>query len=482
MAILQAIFGFVGKSAGKIISAIFGWAVIALFGQTSPKEHALLSGLVGSAAAWPVLLVGIAFPRIATFVVAFVPLSDRVPTATLRIVWVGLALLVPIIVGTVVAAKAPPGTRREGFVKRTLRGFPITLGISVAFLLMFITVPVLRLLSAARGRADDHVPCITKGDGYDHVVRTIDDILKLNAVEVHRAEPSWWLAGPANVLRRLGGEALRGFMPDNLAYWKGPELELAFYPSDILVRGKKDQTAWMHGYLMETLAHEPCRQTFDPNAQDLERQIRQVWRVYQENPRAHVGSTRLLSRVSDITEELSKIKIAYDEWQIIYRQLLQLARALHGQPQLLEETVTPTEAEMHDPEVPASNEQPLATLSTGDLVAQLTKNSTDLIKKQVELAQAELRTDLKREITAFAGFGVAAASAFAAVNILLVTAVLALAEEVPAWQAGLIVSGAVLVLAVIAGVVGWSKRVKTPLSATQKTLKEDAQWAKERLT
>jgi uncharacterized membrane protein YqjE len=137
---------------------------------------------------------------------------------------------------------------------------------------------------------------------------------------------------------------------------------------------------------------------------------------------------------------------------------------------------------MHEPEIPANNTQPLATLSTGDLVAQLTKNSTDLIKKQVELAQAELRSDLKREITAFAGFGVAAASAFAAINILLVTAVLALAEELPAWQAGLIVSGAVLVFAVLAGVVGWSKRVKTPLSATQKTLKEDAQWAKERLT
>jgi hypothetical protein len=482
MAILQAIFGFIGKSASKIISAIFGWAVIALFGQTSPKEHTLLSGVVASAAAWPVLLVGIAFPRIATFVVAFVPLSDRVPTAILRVVWLGLALAVPIVVGTVVAAKAPPGTPREGFVKRTLRGFPITLGISVAFLLMFVTVPVLRLLSAARGRTDDHVPCITKGEGYEHVVRRIDEILELNAVEARRAEPSWWLAGPANVLRRLGGKALRGFMPDNLAYWKGPELELAFYPSDILVRGKQHQTAWMHGLLLETLAHEPCRQTFDPNAQDLERQIRQVWRVYDENPRAHVGSSRLLSRVSDIAEELSKIKIEYNEWQVIYRQLLQLGRALHGQPQLLEKTMKSTEAAMHEPEIPANNAQPLATLSTGDLVAQLTKNSTDLIKKQVELAQAELRSDLKREITAFAGFGVAAASAFAAINILLVTAVLALAEELPAWQAGLIVSGAVLVFAVLAGVVGWSKRVKTPLSATQKTLKEDAQWAKERLT
>jgi uncharacterized iron-regulated membrane protein len=44
------------------------------------------------------------------------------------------------------------------------------------------------------------------------------------------------------------------------------------------------------------------------------------------------------------------------------------------------------------------------------------------------------------------------------------------------------VSGVVLSLGIVIGLVAWSKRVKTPLSATQKTLKEDAQWAKERLT
>jgi hypothetical protein len=48
MALIQALFAFIGKSAGKILSAVFGWAVIALFGQTSPKQHTLLSGLVGA--------------------------------------------------------------------------------------------------------------------------------------------------------------------------------------------------------------------------------------------------------------------------------------------------------------------------------------------------------------------------------------------------------------------------------------------------
>ena len=45
MAILQALISLIGKSAGKILNAIFGWAVVALFGRSSPKEQIVLSGL-----------------------------------------------------------------------------------------------------------------------------------------------------------------------------------------------------------------------------------------------------------------------------------------------------------------------------------------------------------------------------------------------------------------------------------------------------
>jgi len=43
MAILQALFAAIGRSAGKVLNTIFGWAVIALFGRTQ-REQTLLSG------------------------------------------------------------------------------------------------------------------------------------------------------------------------------------------------------------------------------------------------------------------------------------------------------------------------------------------------------------------------------------------------------------------------------------------------------
>ena len=145
MALLQALLALISKSAGKILNALFGWAVRALFGQTTAREQTFLSVVVAAAVAWPVLLVGIAAPKIAALLLAFVPIPHAVPSWTVRIVWMTLALVIPFAVGIAVATKAPPSDRRESRVLSVLRGFPITVGLAAAFVVMFVSVPVMRL-------------------------------------------------------------------------------------------------------------------------------------------------------------------------------------------------------------------------------------------------------------------------------------------------------------------------------------------------
>ena len=58
----------------------------------------------------------------------------------------------------------------------------------------------------------------------------------------------------------------------------------------------------------------------------------------------------------------------------------------------------------HDP---TPIERPLASTSTGQLVGQLAKETTELVKKEIALAQSELRRDLKREIKMAEGLTVA---------------------------------------------------------------------------
>jgi hypothetical protein len=359
MVILQAIVSLLSKLTGKVLNAIFGWAVVALFGRSSPKQQMLLTGLVGAAAAWPLLLAGIAFPKVAALVLAFVPFSKHLPSLAVRLVWLALALAVPVAVGLVVASKAPPGSPRESFARRVWRGFPITVGIAGAFLLMFLVVPALRVLSMVRGRQDEHVPMLTTGAGYDRVASMIDEILQRHGLEAKRTTPSWWLMAPSRILGALGGAALRGFMPEELAYWLGPGLELALYPSDLLIRGAKAKAAWAHGVLAEGLTRGPGLQTLDAKAQEVEQAIRRVWAELDKADQPNAFSwdaarerAALLPRLGDIALSLAKIAVPYDDWQVLYRETLQLDRALHAKAQLLDSILSQSPAAARAPQLP----------------------------------------------------------------------------------------------------------------------------------
>jgi hypothetical protein len=49
MAFLQAILTLISRSAGKILNAVFGRAVRALFSQPSAKEQPFMTGVVAAA-------------------------------------------------------------------------------------------------------------------------------------------------------------------------------------------------------------------------------------------------------------------------------------------------------------------------------------------------------------------------------------------------------------------------------------------------
>lgn len=120
-------------------------------------------------------------------------------------------------------------------------------------------------------------------------------------------------------------------------------------------------------------------------------------------------------------------------------------------------------------------------LSTRELVAAVTATATELVKQEIELARLELKRDLEAQLAAAIWLGVAAVGALMVLAMLLVTAVFGFANVVAGWGAALIVAGIVAGPTALAALIGWLKLVKNPLETTRKTLKEDLEWAKQRL-
>jgi uncharacterized membrane protein YqjE len=118
--------------------------------------------------------------------------------------------------------------------------------------------------------------------------------------------------------------------------------------------------------------------------------------------------------------------------------------------------------------------------STGELVKQLSNQLSTLIRKELDLAKAELTEKGKVAGVGAGMFGGAGVVGLLALGALTAAVILLLAEGMDAWLAALIVA---LVYAAVAGVLALLGRDRVreatpPAEQTIETVKEDVQWAK----
>ena len=130
---------------------------------------------------------------------------------------------------------------------------------------------------------------------------------------------------------------------------------------------------------------------------------------------------------------------------------------------------------------PGPAQEDLRERPFGELLKQLSEETTRLVHQEIELAKAEL-TQKGRQAGMGAGlFGAAGAIGFLALAALTTCFILALDAVMPAWLAALIVAVVYAAAAAVLALRG-RERVKQAIppmpEQTIETVKEDVQWAK----
>jgi hypothetical protein len=301
-------------------------------------------------------VLGAFAPRVATFVLTFVPLPKGLSSEWVRAGWIAAVVLVPIVVGVVFSRRARRAARRESAPVRLLRGLPITVGIASAVLVALVSVPLRKLVAIVRRQRDDHVPLVVEPDAYHAVARDVERALAGRFV-LTPSTTGWAERAPSSILRVLGGPAFRDAVPEQLETWSGPELRVTLHPNGVALRGGELAVTRAHGLLDEAMARTRALQTTDAEAQKLEKRLHELWHLLDSAPREQRRSSALLARLDAIAADLVELEAPYTDWQVVYRQALQLSRALHGsRPLLAKNTPTDPEAVLHDAEL----EQPRA--------------------------------------------------------------------------------------------------------------------------
>jgi hypothetical protein len=131
-----------------------------------------------------------------------------------------------------------------------------------------------------------------------------------------------------------------------------------------------------------------------------------------------------------------------------------------------------------------TTDERLADRSLGDLLSQLSHDTSELLRAQVELTKTEVREEVRQATRLGVIFGAAALIGFLALLLLSFAAAWGLSELVPEGVAFLIVGVLFAAVAAVAFVIGRNAAKEADLAPTEtvQTIKEDVQWARRQMS
>jgi hypothetical protein len=121
--------------------------------------------------------------------------------------------------------------------------------------------------------------------------------------------------------------------------------------------------------------------------------------------------------------------------------------------------------------------------SIAGLVTELTRETTTLFRKEVQLARAEVAQKLSQIGSGLTAAAAGGLIAFVGLQALVAAAILGLALTMDWWLAALIVGVAVLVIGLIVLMIGLNRLKAERLAPkrTINTLRDNTNWAREQL-
>lgn len=327
MAVVQALFAALARQAGKLLNMVFGWATVGLFGKVPQERQKYLSVIAFGSVIWLVVLLGIISPKVGVFLLSFVPLPDWVSDNVVRLAMLAAALLIPLLVGFVALKLQDPEKQTQSKFKTVLKGYPYTLAVAIALLMMLMFAPTMRLRAVAKRWRTEHLPIMVEEQRYMEIVGDIERALDNAGIPVERQQAPWMLRLPLKVLTALAGKGSGNLVADNLTMLRSDQLEIVLHPSDLALTGDKHIVARAQAVTTEQLAFVPAYMTWTKEANDLEDRLREMWDRLKERGGV-LNQRRVIEELHRFEEGLRETKLEYDEWGILFREKLLIERAL----------------------------------------------------------------------------------------------------------------------------------------------------------
>jgi hypothetical protein len=331
MAILAALFAFGSRFVGKILTTALGWASTLLFGRVPASRQYLLLGITFGSVIWVVLLVGVLIPDVGFFLLTFVPEQDIVPQDVIRLIMLVAALIVPGVIGALTMMLSPGDRSARRTAESVARGYPLTVLLSVLLVFLAALAIFRKARSLARGRTDAHVPLVIVPGKYDEVASDLDRALEAAGLEVEPTTAPAAMSKPAKWLASVAGNSASSLVPERLIQLDGKDLDILIYPMDLLISGKPALVARARAAMASRLTTSAAHLTMSAEAQAIEDRLAALAGPAAATPDIpRRFDDTVTAEFKAVDDQLATLEIPYEEWEVLYRQRLQVERDLRA--------------------------------------------------------------------------------------------------------------------------------------------------------
>ncbi|HUQ43266.1 MAG TPA: hypothetical protein VM451_02480 [Candidatus Limnocylindria bacterium] len=354
MAIVASLFALLGRFVGRVLTTTLGWASVLLFGRIPQDRQVWLAALTFGSLAWVAAVVGVIVPDLGTVLLAVLPLPDWVPDDLIRLVMLGIALVLPAILGGVTLLLSDPEDRPSGrgMLEQVLRGYLLVPTLAVTIVVLAVAGTLRKLDSVVHRREDAHIPMVIRPGRYDALVDTLEGTLRGGELITSRGAGPSVLTVPAKILSKVAGRGIGALVPDRLVELRGPAVKVSIYPSDLAVTGTKEAVPRARALVARDVSSRDAWFTTTKEAQKVEDRLAAL----------ETADRATLDReLPELDQRLLDLTIDQDTFEVLYRRRLQLAIEPEDEIRAAAEPDPP-------PTVPARGKLSLGPLSPGSIV------------------------------------------------------------------------------------------------------------------
>jgi len=331
MAFLAALIAFGSRFASKVLTTTLGWASTLLFGRVPGSRQILLLGITFGSVIWIVMLIGVIVPDVGAFLLLLIPSQSFVPQDVIRLLMLVGVLVVPGVVGAMTLLLATD-TRRtaRGIAEAIARGYPLTLLLAVLLVFLACLAVWRKGISLTRRWTDAHVPMVVKPGAYEAVARDLDDALSAAGLDLEAGDAPSSMSLPAKWLAAVAGRSSSSLVPDRMVRLRGPDLDILIYPMDVLISGKSHDVVRARAAIASRLTTAAAHLTVSGEAQAIEDRLTALAVGAPGGQHPPAFDKDVEAAFEEIDSDLATIEVPYEEWEVLYRQRLQVERDLRA--------------------------------------------------------------------------------------------------------------------------------------------------------